>query len=257
MAAADVHQRSKLGEIVRLDHRLRPQRSLVCHHGIKAGGNGCMRLQVIEERGPVRTVERRFARGDAVHQVAPGLPLRLLTIKDSPGPKGAGHIVLKWHREGRQLEAARPGLREHAFAGEEAHQAIERLRVSTDRSGKLVDAHRPVFQQVGHAESCGNMKGLGQPIADDEAAQIGRWRLIAGVHGSLPVRPPRMSSLGLLADQSRILSNLSPPGTSARVLICGRSSRQRWGTAEECTHIGRATLAALAEPCRIDRPSTA
>jgi hypothetical protein len=53
---------------------------------------------------------------------------------------------LQRHREGRQLEAARLGLREDAFAGEEAHHAIERRRVRTDRSGKFVDIPRPDFQ---------------------------------------------------------------------------------------------------------------
>jgi hypothetical protein len=189
ISAADIHERPKAGEVVRLHHGAPPRRSLFRHHHIEAGGRRRVLLQVCEEPGAVGPVERRLARCYAVRQLPPGAPVRLLTIEDGPGAKRASRFPLQQHRKGREVEAGLFALCEHAFAGKKAHHAIERQGMRADRPGEIVDAPRPIPQEISDAEFGDDMEGLGQPVADDQPAQLCRCRLVAGVHGSPRVLP--------------------------------------------------------------------
>jgi hypothetical protein len=104
--------------------------------------------------------------------------------------------------------------------------------VRTDRTGEVVDAPRPVLQQVGHAEFRGDMERLGQPVADDQATQSRPFRLVSGVQDSprprLPVMSdPRIRQLAMQsgAPPAGAVKHLHSPVGSSRSTLARPGSR--------------------------------
>ena len=181
MAAGDIHDGAKAGEVISRGYRANGHLREIRHGQVEYLIQFGLTLEPVEGLHAVQLGNDGPTGADRIDAVAP----ILVVLRRAHEPGESRHRIRrlppKGGRERCQVVAAVAASAEDATADQRPQQPAQRAGVGTNPIGQLVAPQGPVGKRIGDAEIGSDGDGLGQPGANDELCHRylrGRQRLV-------------------------------------------------------------------------------